>query len=296
MTTTTRNPSKRFPRTVSAALTSLAFGLLTACGGSSPTQAGGASGTFSLLTYNVAGLPQGISPSNPEANMPVISGLLNHYDIALVQEDFFYHEELQASARHQQQSPPKASKADFQASDGLNRFSNLPFARFARHEWQACSNASGSDCLAAKGFSVATAKLADGLEIDIYNVHLDAGGKADDLQARAQQITQLLQMIGARSSGKAVVVAGDTNLDLTRRPGDRTLFETLTATAGLVDVCQLQECASELVDRVMFRGSDKLKLSATSWQMDPRFVDANGQKLSDHFAIGVEFEWETTNR
>ncbi len=277
------------------ALAGLALaGLFTGCGGNSPTKAGPTAGSFSLLTYNVAGLPQGISPGNPEANMPIIGRLLNQYELALVQEDFFYHEELQADARHEQQSPAKASKTDFRASDGLNRFSNLPFNRFERHQWQTCSNASGSDCLAAKGFSVATTELAEGVEIDVYNVHLDAGGQVEDLQARTLQVTQLLQEISRRSSGKAILVAGDTNLDLSIRPGDRPLFETLTQTAALADVCEIQQCASELVDRVLFRGSDDLVLSAISWQMDPRFVDASGEKLSDHFAIGVNFEWRVT--
>src|SRR5690349_21383843 len=41
-------------------------------------------GRFTLLTYNVAGLPQLVSPSSPRLNVPLVSPLLNHYDIALV--------------------------------------------------------------------------------------------------------------------------------------------------------------------------------------------------------------------
>ena len=44
-------------------------------------------GSFSLLTYNVAGLPEGLSSSRPSVNMALISKLLNRYDLALVQED-----------------------------------------------------------------------------------------------------------------------------------------------------------------------------------------------------------------
>ena len=56
--------------------------------------------TFSVLTYNVAGLPAGISSSEPDINTPLISPLLNDYDIALVQEDFVYHRDLARDAEH----------------------------------------------------------------------------------------------------------------------------------------------------------------------------------------------------
>ena len=36
-----------------------------------------------MLTYNVAGLPEGISQSHPEANAPIISGLLGDFDVVL---------------------------------------------------------------------------------------------------------------------------------------------------------------------------------------------------------------------
>src|SRR5882724_12042057 len=55
-------------------------------------------GSFSLLTYNVAGLPIFISQSEPSRNMPEISALLNLYDVAVVQEDFAYHEALRSHA------------------------------------------------------------------------------------------------------------------------------------------------------------------------------------------------------
>ena len=45
-------------------------------------------GSFSLLSYNVAGLPEGLSQSNPEANAPTISKLLGDYDVVVTQEDF----------------------------------------------------------------------------------------------------------------------------------------------------------------------------------------------------------------
>ncbi|MET0594862.1 MAG: hypothetical protein ABW133_19330, partial [Polyangiaceae bacterium] len=74
-----------------------------------------ASGEFTALTYNVAGLPEAFSGSQPATNTPLISPLLNDYDLVLVQEDWqtpnpnptgfsVYHDLLAASARHPHQS------------------------------------------------------------------------------------------------------------------------------------------------------------------------------------------------
>ena len=56
--------------------------------------------SFSVLTYNIAGLPQGISSSNPLKNTPYIGKLINDYDIVQVQEDFNYHELLIKNDNH----------------------------------------------------------------------------------------------------------------------------------------------------------------------------------------------------
>ena len=41
-----------------------------------------------MLSYNVAGLPQEISSENPTEHLPLISPLLNEYDVVMTQEDF----------------------------------------------------------------------------------------------------------------------------------------------------------------------------------------------------------------
>ena len=46
------------------------------------------SGAFSYLTYNVAGLPQEVSSENPEEHIPLISPLLEPFDVVVTQEDF----------------------------------------------------------------------------------------------------------------------------------------------------------------------------------------------------------------
>jgi len=172
-----------------------------------------ASGSFGALSYNVAGLPQGLSGGNPIVNIPKISPLLGGYELVLVQEDFAHHDALAADAEHPHQSESN-SQGPINYGDGLNRFSDTPFVDFDRFAWEACNGwiDQSNDCLTDKGFSVGRHELAPGLVIDVYNLHMDAGGSDGDHDAREAQTQQLLAEIAARSTGVAVLVAGDTNM------------------------------------------------------------------------------------
>ena len=262
------------------------------CAENSPIPTEPTSGEFTLLTYNVAGLPQGISPSNPKKNIPIISPKLNKFDIALVQEDFVYHEELKSKANHLYQSQTQIDCLPHFITDGLNRFSKFPFSELYRKAWESCSNKNGNDCLAAKGFTLAKTEIAPGVFTDIYNVHLDSGGSPNDTEARQSQVAQLLKAISIHSLGNAVIIAGDLNLNTTNRPNDVEIFKTLLTSAGLTDVCRSLSCGTELVDRVLFRNGNDLALKAVLWELDENFVDVVGQNLSDHSAVSVLFKWE----
>src|SRR5688572_4369456 len=57
-------------------------------GGRGGAQAEPPSGTLLALTYNVAGLPEGLSQSMPMRNTPIIGPLLNDYDLVFLQESW----------------------------------------------------------------------------------------------------------------------------------------------------------------------------------------------------------------
>ncbi len=261
------------------------------CQAGNPKQISGSEGEFLFLTYNVAGLPIIVFDRNPEVTTPRISPLLNKYDMAVVQEDFFYHDLLESQATHNYQSEPKADKNAFRTGDGLNRFSRFPFGKLTRVPWSDCSDASGFDCQAAKGFSVAETEIADGAKVVIYNAHLDSGGEPADMAARTSQIEQLISDIKNRSDSKAVILAGDLNLEINNRPADLILLNKLLNECGLMDACSVQNCSTELVDRILFRSSGNLELTVLKWEVDDMFVDESGRKLSDHFAVSAKFGW-----
>jgi|TARA_B100001964_G_scaffold232646_1_gene288725 hypothetical protein len=247
--------------------------------------------TFSLLTYNVAGLPDPISASVPSVNTPIISGLLNAYELVLVQEDFAYHEELSSRARHPFQSAIMPSRLHMQ-SDGLNRYSVFPSSDVLRHRWASCNGyiLGANDCLADKGFSVSRIELGEGLSVDVYNLHADAGDDPDDAKARRSEFSQLAETIAEYSVGRAVIVAGDTNLKLNFQ-SDLHILDAFLESTGLSDACHTLGCRTESIDRVFYRGSKSVNLHPQTWRIATEFVDANGLDLSDHRAIAVEFEW-----
>jgi len=251
-------------------------------------------GAFEALTYNVAGLPQGISGSDPVVNIPQMSPLLNCYDLVLVQEDFVYHDELALEAEHPYQSTPK-EPYDKLVHDGLNRFSQFPWTRFTRVEWVACygsATTGAGDCIAEKGFSLARTDLGEGVLVDIYNHHAEAGGGAEDIEARVAGFAQLIEYIRVHSEGRAVILGGDTNLH-GDDPDDAPLLEQLMAETGLHDVCTSLGCGEDHIDRFFFRSNEVVAIEPVAWAVAEEFVDTEGEDLSDHPAIRVRFSWAT---
>ena len=253
------------------------------------------SGSFEALTYNVAGLPEGLSSSHPEVYMPQISPLLNSYDLVLVQEDFTYHHELVSELEHPHPSPAMdISESESLMTDGLNRFSQFSFSEYTRTKWVACFggiDGHGSDCLADKGFTFAVHDLGEEVPVHIYNFHAEAGGGEEDNTAREKGYEQLIEYILTHSNEAAVIVGADTNLH-GNDPADEPVLINFMEQTKLADVCRTLECGNEQIDRFFFRNSSQLIITPTFWEIAPEFVTEEGSPLSDHPAIHVTFEWQ----
>lgn len=251
-----------------------------------------AAGSFRALTYNVAGLPEGLSGSHPAVNSPLISPMLNDYELVAVQEDFWYHPELAADADHAYQSEPmreEPTAADM--GDGLNRFSRFPFEGHERVGWVTCSNDGGADCLTTKGFSFARHELAPGAFVDVYNLHADASSTDADMEARRLQYAQLLAFIDENSGDTALLIMGDTNLK-TKRPVDLLILDELFSL--FTDGCTALSCGEESIDRILLRDGGGVSLAPTSWEHPVAFVDATGAGLSDHSPVTLGIDWSFT--
>jgi endonuclease/exonuclease/phosphatase family metal-dependent hydrolase len=285
-------------------LAAAALALTGLAGTGAPPAAAATTGTFDVLTYNVAGLPEGLSSGSPETNTPLISPRLGAYDIVNVQEDFNYHAALYAGDDHPYRT---ATSGGVPFGDGLNTLSDVPFEDFERVKWNACT---GTNCLTPKGFSLARVRLAEGAFLDLYNVHTNADATDDALAARRANIEQLSDFIQANSSGNAVIVMGDTNTRYTRA-GDN--IRTLAGENGLTDAwVQLVKggtppaqgadallCPTsappndcEVVDKILYRSSRLLSLTATRYDNAwASFLDSAGGNLSDHFPHTAAFSY-----
>lgn len=267
-------------------------------------------GAFLALSYNVAGLPQGISGSNPAANMPLIGPLLNGYDLVLLQESWqtpdpnpmsplrVYHEILVGHSEHPYQSEPMALPLNSEperpsalVSDGLNRFARFPFGEVIRQRWADCDN-SAADCLSLKGFSVARTELAPGVCVDVYNLHGEAGNTPNDLDLRDRNTTDLIDFILEFSAGRAVIVGGDFNMRLSR-DRDAVNLQRLVDEAGLADACiELGIVDVFEIDKFFFRSNERVRIAPQSCRFETDvFVDAQGRALSDHDPLAVRFAW-----
>lgn len=269
-----------------------------------------ATGTFSVLSYNVAGLPDGIS-SAPTPRAPATTAIgqrLAPYDVVHVQENFNYHANLYAADSHSFRTPTSGGAG---IGSGLNTLSSLPYDSddFERVRWNSCQFDSG-DCLTPKGFTFMRLRLAEGLYVDTYNLHTNAGTSAGDLSSRADNLEQLSSFIASHSAGNAVIVMGDTNTRYTRAADTIRTFATRT---GLTDawvqvqrggtppvagsdalVCDEQAVTNdcEVVDKILYRGNKLVNLTATSYNNEHAgFLNSAGVMLSDHDPIAVRFAW-----
>ncbi|KAH8168448.1 endonuclease/exonuclease/phosphatase family protein [Sarocladium implicatum] len=268
-------------------------------------------GSISLLTINVAGLPEALQsndvPGDKKTNARLIGSYLEeyNYDIIHVQEDFNYHAYIYEANGHPYRT---ATSGGVPFGSGLNTLANNWWFDFRRIKWNKCSNASGADCLTPKGFTFMRMHIDEGVSVDVYNLHADAGTESDDLEARASNIQQVADYISYWSDGNAVIVMGDTNTRYSRSDDNiRTLLTQndlsdawiVSERAGVVpteeSLCDnpslVNDC--EIVDKVFYRGNGIVSLDVTYFSYEGgKFLQPDGNILTDHNPIAVDLNWK----
>ena len=126
--------------------------------------------------------------------------------------------------------------------------------------------------------------------IDVYNLHADAGGSAEDQRARTIQFLQLERFMSVYSPTQAVILAGDTNLHR-NVSAENQLLDDFAGTVGLTEVMNALPNIPDHIDRVFYRSNQDVELTPTRWRVADEFQDAAGNPLSDHPAIHVDFTW-----
>lgn len=256
-----------------------------------------------IAVYNVHGLPSWLAFDDPPTRMRAIGPLLARHDLALVQEDWSHHAALVAAAApiavlrgNGPREPRYASLAPLcgQCGSGLTTLA-FPGAGVVIDQQAAplpgCAGwfGGGSDCFATKGFLRARIAPAPGLEIDVVNLHLDAGGGEDDQRVRAAQLRALAEHLERTSPGRALVVAGDFNLDFDLA-ASYEILDSFRARLALTDASARP--ARSVADGGTWRRLDHLLVrSGTRVRVDVLEAGElagaarDGQPLSDHPAV-----------
>jgi hypothetical protein len=89
----------------------------------------------------------------------------------LTQQDFNYHAYIYATDEHPYRT---ATTGGVPFGSGLNTVANYNWNTFSQVKWDKCF-INEADCLTPKGFSFMRMQIADGVEVDLYNLHADAG-------------------------------------------------------------------------------------------------------------------------
>jgi hypothetical protein len=269
-------------------------------------------GIFTVLSYNVAGLPEILSSAtNRQYCSGIIGTKISNYDIVNMQEDFNYHAYIYATDTHPYRTATSGGAA---FGSGLNTVSNFPFSDdIDRVTWSNCSGTSSNPCLTPKGFTWLRMRLAEGVYVDVYNIHTNAGTEAADETARAANINQLVAYIQANSAGNAILIFGDSNCRYTRSDDNiRNILSGLSTQDSWVQlikggipptlgadaiVCAdtsviLTDFSCEVVDKIFYRGNNFITFTPLVYSAeDAVFRYGNGYMLSDHRPAYTKFKY-----
>ena len=251
--------------------------------------------SLTVVTYNVHGLPSFVTGDDTPGRMRAISPRLSGFDLVGLQEDFMpdAHALLVGAARQPARARFDATLTGRFYGSGLTWLSHRPVLLRAEEHFRAYSGIidGANDGMASKGIQLVRVALAPGVELDVWNTHMDAGGGESDQRARADQLEQILSAMRARSEGRAVVFVGDTNLS-ERRPADQAALRRFLDATGLRCAClATRESCCARIDRILWRSGIGVELRAVEWGVASGFVDAEGRPLSDHEPIRAVLRW-----
>lgn len=262
---------------------------------------------FSVLSYNVAALPPGISYSDPRPRMPLIGERLPDYDVVLLQETFSHFEALTGRLEAPLLERGPGARTDWlrfllfericgRCGSGLASaaFREARPLRVEREAYRGCAGWilpwTGADCGSSKGWLLTRVALARGVVLDFWNTHLDAGRRPADYRVRSEQLAELARAIERHSAGRPLVVAGDFNLSAERSP-DREELAALRERLALHDSGALRSDGARFpraLDHIYYRSTPSLGLDVREAGQAPGF-EREGEPLSDHPAVWARF-------
>lgn len=214
------------------------------------------SGSFSMLNYNVAGLPDpqvllGNSDNYVIAKETCIGKTLNAtgVDVIAVQEDFNYHQYLAAEMTAYKYQTTHSG--GIPVGDGMNFYSKFPVYNTDRVEWNMRSGIieGGADELTPKGFVCSVIEIAEGVYVDVIDLHADAYEDEGSKAARKDNYVQVAEYVKARKADRPVIVTGDFNAYMLYPHGPE--IKDI-----LIDGCGLRDAFAETLNGGNYENAD----------------------------------------
>lgn len=174
---------------------------------------------------------------------------------------------------------------------------------------------SGADGLIKKGYRYYLLTLADGTEIDLYTMHMDAESSVGDNEARESQMRQLVSAIRATNNGRPIIIIGDSNCRYTRDKVKELLIDGLNADerftcrdpwiqfgrdntypaygTGSIMASANGYLKGEVVDKIWYVNNKdcNIRLVAETYAQDLSFVTEERKPLCDHKPCVVTFSY-----
>jgi endonuclease/exonuclease/phosphatase family metal-dependent hydrolase len=244
---------------------------------------------ITVLTYNVHGLDRWLVSDDPEARMPEISSRLNAYDVALLQEAWTYWDGLSSRATHPVRERGNGPNPPVFFQSGLATFARPALRAVSRGSLGACAGwlDGANDCFADKGYLRTKLRLAPGIDVDFWDLHLDAGHSGADRAAREKQLAALVERVRTLSGDAPLVLAGDFNSEASD-PADAALLARFVADVGLRDTGARSDptgaFARKQIDYIFVRDGRGIRFEVERTGEAREFV-AGGKPLSDHPAL-----------
>lgn len=279
--------------------------------------------SFDLFCYNVSGLPDvGFitgSDDNIMYNQIDIGRFFNEnsYDIIVTQEDFMYNENLTDNmpdyiykTLHKGSVPYGDGTSVYTKSFKLYNETHTPWNTL----YGLADN--GADEFSEKGILYVCVEIADGVYLDLYNIHADAFGDSGSVAARRDNFRQLADMINSRSVDRPVIIAGDFNQCMFPHAEDG-IYDVFVQELGMkdswVEVCNggdYEDVSSftekygnswsdkfgvwDSIERFFYKDGGGVALTCESFEYID-VVNRKGVSCSDHKACYSEFSFEVTD-
>ncbi|MBR5697226.1 MAG: dockerin type I repeat-containing protein [Prevotella sp.] len=289
--------------------------------------------SFTAAALNVDGLPQKIlgfitvNEDGPGSDgTKLISRYLKMkgYDFIGVSEDFNYHGSLMSEIDDYYDSGEvraTLSLGDFSYpfdTDGLNliwKTSKVSAENETWTRWEHSESGDGNQYV-KKGYRHYDMTVGEGLVIDVYVLHMDAG---DVVSSREQQWSQMADAINSSDSSRPKLVIGDTNSRWTREDIRTNFIDKLNGysvgdpwvqfyrggiypTTDMSDLTDQTDQANftnyEVVDKILYvnpSAADALQLVPKKFRIEQDYtygyvnVTSDTKWLGDHRPVVVDF-------